>query len=429
MGMGSASPELATPQEGAPTGGRPARLDSVDLVRGLVMVIMALDHVRDYFSDRLFLDPVDLKSTTPGIFFTRWITHYCAPVFIFLAGTGAFLSGTRGKSKGELAWFLLSRGLWLLLLELTVIKMSWAFHFDLYVHGGGVFWAIGWSMIVLAGLVFLPLSAIAVFGVLLVCCHNAFDGKTAEQLGLPSLLWLILHSPGELPVVGSVKFGTAYCLIPWAGVMALGYCLGALLRLEPVTRRRELFGLGGALILAFIFLRWINLYGDALPWDTKQEGIFALCSFLNCTKYPPSLLYLLMTLGPAIVAVAALEKVTGPVARFFITFGRVPLFFYLLHIPLIHGLAVAVDIARWGWSPLATNGPWVMFFDPRNVEGAGGFGQQILFFIWTGFLPGYGFSLPIVYLIWVGVVLLLYLPCRWFAGVKQRNRAAWLSYL
>jgi uncharacterized membrane protein len=431
--------------------GRPPRLDSVDLLRGLVMVIMALDHVRDYFSDKLFLDPVDLKTTSPGIFLTRWITHYCAPTFVFLAGTGAFLSGTRGKSKGALSWFLLTRGLWLVFLEVTVIKLSWAFHWSPYEHGGGVFWAIGWSMVVLSALVFLPRTAIAVFGILMVCCHNAYDGLTADQVNLPSWLWMILHSPDNLPIppaghavtialhavpglpatlplAKDVTFGTGYCLIPWMAVMALGYCFGQILQLEASVRRRELFTLGASLTVAFILLRASNVYGDANRWEEQPTALYTFFSFLNCTKYPPSLMYLLMTLGPAILVLAALDRAQGPLARFFIVFGRVPLFYYLLHIPLIHGLAVLIDFLRFGWSPLATNGPWVLGFNP-DMAPASGMGLEVVRWLWAGIVSYYGFGLPIVYLVWISVVVTLYFPCRWFAGVKQRRKEAWLSYL
>lgn len=410
---------------------KPPRLDAVDFLRGLVMVIMALDHVRDYFSDRWCMDPVDLSTTTPGIFLTRWITHYCAPTFIFLAGTGAFLFGKRGNSKAALSWFLFSRGVWLLFLELTVIKLSWAFYWSPIEHGGGVFWAIGLSMVVMSLLVYLPISAIAVFGVVLVTVHNAWDGLTGGQLGIPHWVWMILHSPDNLTIpptghmatfgIGLVKhdltefnaikdvtFGTAYCLIPWVGVMALGYCFGNMLLLEPRKRRRELFTLGASLTTAFILLRAANVYGDPNPWDYQTDPWYTFFSLLNCQKYPPSLLYLLMTIGPGILLLPVLEKITGPVAKFFITFGRVPLFFYLLHIPLIHGVAVLCDFLRFGWSPLATNGPW---FKASEAP------------------PDYGFSLPVVYLVWVLVTLVLYPPCVWFARVKQRNKAAWLSYL
>jgi uncharacterized membrane protein len=405
--MGSTTPLSA------PLGSRPDRLESVDLLRGAVMVIMALDHVRAFFSNQMFWDPTDLArttpATTPALFFTRWVTHFCAPTFIFLAGTAAFLSGTRGKSRRELSWFLFTRGLWLAFMEVTINRMLWMFNYDLVHHGAGVFWAIGWSMVVLALLVWLPVPIVTLFGVLMIALHNLLDGLSAEQVRLPTWLWLILHSPGDAPVVGDITFGTGYSLIPWMGVMAAGYGFGAVLRLDPVARRRWLVGIGAALTLCFIVLRARNDYGDPRPWTEQSSPLGTLLSFLNCTKYPPSLLFLLMTLGPAILALAVFDRPLGPLVRPIITFGRVPLFFYLLHILLIHGAAVLIDEYRFGMSPLAWHGPWEV--KPEAVP------------------DDYGFSLPGVYLLWVGVLVVLYLPCRWFARVKQRHPGGWLSYL
>jgi len=390
-----------------------SRLESVDLLRGVVMVIMALDHVRDFWSEALFKDPTDLKTTTAGIFLTRWITHYCAPTFIFLAGTGAFLSGNRGKTKPELSWFLLTRGLWLAFFEVTFNRAAWMFNYDFHHHGAGVFWAIGWSMVVLSVLVYLPTSTVTTFGVVMIAFHNLLDGLTAQDVGLPEWLWMILHRPGDATVVGDYTFGTGYCLIPWTGVMAAGYGFGSLLLLQPEVRRREVFGLGAALTLAFVGLRAANVYGDPSPWVRQQsqepEKLFAFLSFLNCTKYPPSLQYLLMTLGPAIMALAIFDRPLGPLARPFIIFGRVPMFFYILHIPLIHGGAVLLDYLRFGWSPLWPHGPWELSKD--NVP------------------SGFGISLPMVYVVWLAVLLILYPACRWFAQVKARRRDTWLSYI
>jgi uncharacterized membrane protein len=389
---------------------RPDRLESIDLLRGVVMILMALDHVRDFFSAQLFMDPTDLETTTPGIFLTRWVTHFCAPTFIFLAGTAAFLSGTRGKSTPALSWFLLTRGLWLALLEVTINRMLWMFNYDLLHHGAGVFWAIGWSMVVLSGLVYLRAWVVGLLGVLMIVLHHLLDGLTADQVGLPGWLWVILHSPGDAPVVGRITFGTGYCLVPWMGVMAAGYGFGTLFQQpDRGVRRRQLCLLGGALVLAFIVLRAANVYGDPRPWTEQRSLLLKCLSFLNCTKYPPSLLYLLMTLGPAILALAFFDRPLGHLARPIVIFGQVPLFFYLLHIPLIHGGAILCDYLRFGWSPLEGAGPWEVRSDavPRS----------------------YGLSLPMVYYLWIVVVLILYPPCHWFAGVKRRRRDAWLSYL
>jgi uncharacterized membrane protein len=388
---------------------RPARLDSIDFLRGLVMILMALDHVRDFFSDRLFLDATDLTKTTPANFLTRWVTHFCAPTFIFLAGTAAFLSSTRGKSKQALSWFLLTRGIWLAFFEVVVNRIMWMFNYDLHHHGAGVFWAIGWSMVALSFLVYLPTFVVTVFGILMISLHNLLDGLKPADVPLPSWLWTILHNPGDATVVDGYTFGTGYCLIPWMGVMAAGYGFGKLMLLERASRQRRLFQLGTALTLGFIILRTANVYGDPHPWSEQSSLLWTFLSFLNCTKYPPSLLFLLMTLGPAILALAVFDRPLGSLAGPIITFGRVPLFYYLLHIPLIHGGAVLLDYVRFGWSPLATSGPWEV--NPSAIPSS------------------YGVSLPMVYLIWFGVVMTLYLPCRWFAAVKQRRSDVWLSYL
>jgi uncharacterized membrane protein len=388
---------------------RTRRLESVDLLRGSVMIIMALDHVRDFMSDRIFLNPTDLATTTPGIFLTRWITHYCAPTFIFLAGTAAYLAGVRGKSKPSLSFFLFTRGLWLAFFEVTVNRVLWLFNFDIYHHGAGVFWAIGLSMVVLAPLVWLPTSVVTIIGAAMIATHNLLDGLTAEQVNLPGWVWVILHSPGDAPVIGIITFGTGYCLIPWMGVMAVGYGFGKVLQLPDGIRQRTVFGLGAALTASFLVLRGVNVYGDASVWQRQSTPIFTALSFLNCTKYPPSLLYLLMTLGPSITALALFDRPPGPIARPVITFGRVPLFFYVLHIALIHGTAVIIDYVRFGWSPLANRGPW-------EIQAATS-------------PPGYGLSLPAVYVVWIAVVFALYPACRWYARVKQRRRDFWLSYL
>jgi uncharacterized membrane protein len=405
---------------------QPERLESVDLVRGLVMILMALDHVRDFWSERLLMDPTDLNTTTAGIFLTRWVTHFCAPTFIFLAGTASFLAGTRGKSKCELSWFLLTRGLWLAFFEVTINRAMWFFNFDFQHHGAGVFWAIGWAMIALSLLVYLPTLVVTLIGVTLILSHNLFDIVLAEHLGMPEWLWMILHkpggcplvpapgwlwdiahSPGHVPGMDDITFGTGYCLIPWTGVMAAGYGFGALLQLQRAWRCRLVFFLGATLTLAFILLRGWNDYGDPRPWQTQANGFWTFLSFLNCTKYPASLLYLLMTLGPALLALAIFDRPLGPIGRRIVVFGRVPFFFYLLHVPLIHGGAVLCDLLRFHWSPLANNGPW---FRPEDIP------------------SDYGVSLPTVYLVWIVVVLILYPPCRWFAGVKRRRREWWLSY-
>ena len=385
----------------------PDRLESVDLLRGVVMIIMALDHVRDFFSERIFLDPTELQTTTPGIFLTRWITHYCAPTFMFLAGSSAFLAGTRGKSTRQLSWFLFSRGIWLAFLEVTINRMLWWFNFDLMHHGAGVFWAIGWSMVLLSVLVYLPTWTVTSIGLALIFLHNLLDIRP-DPIPMPQWLWVILHSPGKATVVGNITFETGYCLLPWMGVMAAGFGFGTLLLLRPLERLRGIFPIGIAVCLGFIVFRVMNDYGDPRPWGLQSTTLFTFFSFLNCTKYPASLLYLLMTLGPAILLLGVFDRPLGRLAKPIITFGRVPLFFYLLHILLIHCGAIVCDFVRFGRSPLLNNGPW---FTAEEAP------------------ESYGLSLPMVYLVWVGLILVLYWPCQWYAGVKKRHPGGLLSYL
>jgi uncharacterized membrane protein len=392
----------ASPLDPSPV--RP-RLDSVDLLRGLVMVLMALDHTRDYFTNVPFY-PLDLDKTNVPLFVTRWITHFCAPVFVFLAGTGAFLSRTRGKTTGDLSRFLFTRGLWLVLLELTYVNWcGWSFNFTLHQFGGAVIWAIGWSMVVLSALVWLPVEAVTIFGLAMIALHNAFDGIKPESFGGLAWLWKILHAGGTIKFGGDYVFGAGYPLIPWIGVMAAGFGFGTILQREPAVRRAWIFRMGAAMTLGFVLLRFSNLYGDSTPWSPQKNFLFTIFSFVHCQKYPPSLCYLLMTLGPAFMLLARLDRSAPKLLAPFLIFGRVPLFYYLLHLPLIHGLAVLVNFVRFG------RADWMYGPDPRAAPP-----------------PDAGFGLPVVYLAWISVVLVLYLPCRWFAELKRRRRDAWLSY-
>jgi len=344
------------------------RIDSIDLLRGIVMVIMMLDHTRDFVhSGALLFDPTDLTKTTTAVFLTRWITHYCAPVFVFLAGTGAYLQFVRGKSKRELSKFLVTRGLWLIVLEFTVVRFGFLFSLDYRFLGVmQVIWVIGVSMIVLAALIYLPLRAVAIFGVAMIVLHNLLDrftvagwqGPGSAVPGPGAKLWMIAHQPfSPLPVWGfpSPIVVVIYPLIPWIGVMAAGYAFGALYQKDAAWRRRVLLALGSAATVLFIVLRLINLYGDPAKWSRQKNSVFTVLSFLNTTKYPPSLLFLLMTLGPAMIALAVFES-GGPVqtsgsqsilARLrnvFVTFGRVPLFFYILQWYTAHLIAIVVGL-------------------------------------------------------------------------------------
>jgi len=410
------------------------RLDSIDLLRGIVMVVMMLDHTRDFvhYAQIQGFDPTDLTHTSVKLFFTRWITHYCAPIFVFLAGTGAYLKLARGKSKRDLTRFLITRGLWLVFLEFTVVRIGAFLNVDYRFLGvAQVIWVIGVSMIVLAGLIHLPLKVVAAFGLLMIAFHNLLDrfhvqgwqGPESPAPGFWTKVFILLHQGFEpFPVLGwpSPVVFVIYPLIPWIGVMALGYAFGKLYDLQYQRRRSLLLRIGGIVTLLFFVIRATNLYGDPSPWSRQPSVAFTILSFFNVTKYPPSLLFLLMTLGPALILLAlfegetsrpsALREQTGLMARLrsvFITFGRVPLFFYLLQWPTAHLMSIVAHLIAN--KPVA----W-MFSSP-----AGG----------TGAPPGVGFNLAVVYLCWITGVILLYPLCKWFAGVKRRRRDWWLSYL
>jgi uncharacterized membrane protein len=399
-----------TPDPGVdPTVSASPRNDAVDLLRGLVMVLMVIDHTRDFFGDTT-LDPTDLSTATPALFLTRWVTHFCAPVFAFLAGTGAYLAGVRGRSRGRLAWFLATRGLWLIVLELTVVKFGLFFNPAPKTWYLLVFWSIGGSFVVLSGLVFLPSRVVGALGVLLIATHNlaeSFSFSPGATGPLQSLVVLLLR-PGLLPLPGGANAIVGYPLLPWLGVVAAGYGFGEVIRLEPARRRSVMLITGLGLTAAFVALRAWGVYGEPRPWISQRTPLLTALSFLNCTKYPPSLLFLLMTLGPAIVALAVFDRVgaRGLIGRALVTLGRVPLFFYLLQWYVIHLLAVLAAIARG--LPIA----W-LFSDVFPLVAP----------------PEWPFSLPGVYAAWATVLILEYGPCHWFAGLKQRHREGWLSYL
>jgi len=379
----------------APQPGVRQRLESVDVLRGIVMVVMALDHVRDHFSNA-HVDPTDLARTTTALFLTRWVTHFCAPVFVLLAGASAYLAGTRRGTARELSRFLATRGVWLIVLEFTVVRVGWSFDLHFGWPALQVIWAIGASMVVLSGLVFLPTSAVAAFGIAVIAGHDLLDGITPERFGNAAWLWAVLHVP---------RFPVIYPLVPWIGVMAAGYGLGPLLSRAAPDRQRVLALLGVALTLVFVVLRFTNRYGDPAPWSTQGNRVFTVLSFLDTTKYPPSLLFLLMTLGPALAALRALDRIPGtPVARVLLVYGRVPLFYYVLHLYLIHALAI-------------------------GAASFGGWGGRAFLTVPFAFPDGWGYGLPVVYAAWIAVVALLYVPCRWFGEMKQRRRDPWLSYL
>ncbi|HVU94940.1 MAG TPA: heparan-alpha-glucosaminide N-acetyltransferase domain-containing protein [Puia sp.] len=388
------------------------RIGSIDLLRGTVMIIMAIDHVRDYFHrDGFLYDPTDLSHTNPALFFTRWITHFCAPVFIFLAGISAHLYGAR-KGRKALAFFLLTRGIWLIFVELFIITLGWSFNPHYPYINLQVIWAIGACMIALAVMIHLPLRLILFIGLILVAGHNCLDNVHIPGNSPAAFLWSVLHDPGTFHI-GHTPVFVRYPVLPWIGVLAVGYCVGQLYRpgVDAGARRSILLCLGAGAITLFIILRALNAYGDYAPWSVQKDALFSIMSFLNVTKYPPSLLYILMTLGPAMLFLALSEGVKNGLSERVLVFGRVPMFYYIAHIYLAHLLAVvgaAISIHNWR----------IMFFLPTRPS-------------WVPGLKGYGFDLPTVYAVWLTVILLLYPLCKRFDTYKRAHQATkwWLGYL
>jgi len=391
-----------------------SRIASIDLIRGAVMVLMAIDHVRVFSG-------VPAGGPTPGVFFTRWVTHFCAPAFIFLAGTSIFFYA---RKHTDVSRFLLIRGLWLIPLEFTVLRLAWTFNFDFrHYEMAGVIWVIGVCMILMAVLVKLPLPVVGSIGVVIIAAHNLMDphmralveGMDANRF---SGLWKLLYVGF---FAGPIQFGpdgpnliVLYSIIPWIGAMAAGYAFGKILTVDPARRNRLCLTIGLSAIGLFLLLRGFNLYGDPRPWHGPTPGPYgpgmpALLSFLNTTKYPASLNFLLMTLGPIIALMPALEGLRGRFASAIILFGRVPFFYYVLHIPLIHALALVVSKIRLGYVS-----PWLFTNHPMGNPDPP---------------DGYVWSLPLLYLVWAITILLLYPACRWFAALKARRDDWWLKYV
>ena len=403
----------------APTPSR-NRIESVDVLRGLVMVIMALDHTRDFFSSYVG-NPTDAAQVSGWMFFTRWITHLCAPTFVFLAGTSIYLQSLR-KPRPQLARFLVGRGVWLMVVELVVVSTMLTFHPSIHFIFLQVIWVTGLSMVLMAGLIYLPLWALVLFGAALLLFHNAFDAvNPATMTPVAGTLWRLLHVPGLLrsPATGYFWLNL-YPLIPWPGIMTLGFVFGALLQRPAASRQRLILLIGSVSILCFAVLRFTNRYGDPLPWKPQTTSARTFMSFMDLQKYPPSLLYALATLGVSLCLMAMFdhENESGTqegrkrrgITSILTIYGRVPFFYYVLHFTLIHLAAVLVTAAlglNWRW--------WFGVPPTGSVIG--------------GHPPGFGFSLPIVYLIWLAIVTICYFPCRLFAELKQRNRSPWLSYL
>ncbi|MGE3618471.1 MAG: DUF1624 domain-containing protein, partial [Gemmatimonadales bacterium] len=401
-------PATAPPAPDPAPGTAAPRIGAIDLARGAVMILMAIDHVRVYSG-------VPAGGPNPGVFFTRWITHFCAPVFLFLAGTSAYLYRRRHDDLGR---FLVTRGLWLVVLELTVLRLAWTFNTDFAGYEmAGVIWAIGWCMVLMAALIRLPVRWVGIVGVVIIAGHNLFDFRMATLFPLlagSSLAWLwkILYLAFAAGPISAGEHGpnliVLYSLIPWIGVMAAGYGFGLLLEAERARRDRTLIRLGLGLLALFLVLRGTNLYGDPRPWSAEGP-MPAVLSFLNTNKYPASLSFLLMTLGPLIALFPWLDRVRGRVTAGISTIGRVPFFYYVLHIPLIHALALVVSRLRDG-----AVSPWLFANHPMDNPPPP---------------DGYRWPLWLLYLVWLVALAILYPACRWFAALKQRRRDWWLSYL
>jgi uncharacterized membrane protein len=391
------------------------RLVSVDILRGLVMVIMALDHTRDFMTNLRF-SPEDMTQTYGALFFTRFITHFCAPVFAFLAGTGAYLASSRGKSRHELSWFLFSRGLWLVLLEVTVVSFAWGF--TPWAHGG-VIWILGWCMVLMALIVRLPVRWIAVFGLVMIATHNLLDRITPASFGKFYWVWMLLHYPGRIPITDHFAFSVRYVLIPWLGVMAVGFAFGKLLLRDD--RRKWILAIGTSATILFFVVRGLNVYGNGAvgvamkyphsvgPWSIQPTLSMTVISFFNVLKYPPSLDYLLVTLGPSLIALGLLDgaQARRGLSRILLVFGRVPLFYYLLHLYLLNVMARVVATA---FHQPIFHGTVIADFAQRPT--------------------GYGHGLPFIYAMWALAVAILYFPCHWFMEFRSRHRDwGWLGYL
>ncbi|MEO8146272.1 MAG: heparan-alpha-glucosaminide N-acetyltransferase domain-containing protein [Bacteroidia bacterium] len=388
------------------------RIESIDLLRGLVMIIMALDHSRDFFHHDAFAhDPLDVNTTTVYLFFTRWITHFCAPVFVFLAGTSAYLQSLR-KTKKELSVFLIKRGLWLMILEVLLVNLIVTFDTNYELIALQTIWAIGTSMVILGLMINLPYKMIFTIGLLIVLGHNSLDfieGKHTEPFGF---WWDLLHR-GNFAVhnvYGNHSLLMIYAFVPWSGLMMLGYCFGKIYQpsINFIQRRKTLLWIGSSIIIFFIVLRASNIYGDPHQWSVQRNALFTLLSFINAHKYPPSLLYMCMTIGPAIIFLASFEKIKNSLTQIIIVYGKVPFLYYLLHFFIIHLISAIAFIMR----------------GHTYAEGMKGFlGLKFL-------MLNDGYGLGVVYFVWIAVVVSLYPVCKWFSEYKLKHKEKWwLSYL
>lgn len=387
------------------------RLSSIDMARGIIMIIMALDHVREYLhADAFLFSPVDLTKTTTALFFTRWITHYCMPTFVFLAGTAIYLSAQR-KSKSELAKYLLWRGLMLIVIEFTIMRFIFYFNFYYDLTILSVFWLFGWCMILMAGLLYLSEAALLSIGLAILLLHDLSALVPVDTTSVWFAPWTILFRAGFLPATPTVAFVSSYPIIPWLGVMLLGYSLGRWYRpsVAPENRKRWLIQAGVISILLFVVLRWINVYGDPAPWSTQPTSWYTVLSFLNATKYPVSLLFILMTVGPLLLLLAYLENIQSSALTAIQTIGRVPFFYFVMHFLLIHVAAVVINMINTGKSLSEID-----FHASASLGGATAEG---------------GISLAGVYFAWVILLIVMYPLCRWYNRVRSSGKYAWITSL
>lgn len=390
---------------------RPKRIESIDLLRGIIMVIMALDHSRDYFhSAALVSDPLDMATTTPFLFFTRWITHFCAPIFLFLSGTSAWLQSRR-KTKKELSRFLITRGLWLILVDLIIITLGTTgdIYFSYFIIQ--TLWAIGISMAILGLMIWLPFYVILITGSVIVLGHNTIDFAEAGHTGGFPFWWHLLHKQGDIALWGGHRLFIFYPFLSWCGLMMLGYCCGKIFTAyETQQRNKILIGTGLGLLVFFAALRFTNAYGDPLHWSAQKSALFTFLSFMNVQKYPPSLLYMCATIGPALIFLGLVKNTGSRLSKIFIVYGRVPMFYYIIHFYVLSILNITLYLSR---------GHTVA----EGLKGTPGMP-------WKFSAPGEGYSLGVAYIIWISVVIALYPLCKWYDKYKSSHpEKKWLSYL
>lgn len=392
--------------------GKTYRIESIDLLRGLIMIIMALDHTRDFFHAQAFSDdPLNLQTTYPGLFFTRWITHFCAPVFVFLAGTSGYLQSLR-KSKKELSGFLIKRGLWLILVDLIIMSFAFSFNIEFSFFFLQTIWSIGIGMLLLGLAIWLPFAVILILGILITFGHNLLDFYEAGHKGPFSFIYHLIHRPTIYPIPGwdGHFLFIFYPFLSWTGIMFLGYCFGRLFISisDPEKRKKTLTWLGIGIILFFIALRFTNVYGDPGEWKEQKSSLLTIFSFINTQKYPPSLLYACMTLGPALIFLAW-AGTKSRLAKIITVFGRVPFFYYVLHFFILHTACMIFFLVR-GHS------------FSEGLEDGQGFHPYFI-------KPGEGYSLLVTYIAWFALLIILYPLCKWFSNYKKTHKQWWLSYL